>query len=212
MTIAYKWLGDKKVTTLSLPNYPGFSKNHKCDRALCRDAIRILDEADIIVAHNGKKFDAKWLTARFLKHNLRPPSPYKIFDTLTEHRKLAAAPSHKLDDLGGIYGLGRKRPTTGKKLWLDCRAGKRSAFRKMARYNAQDVILLERLYLHIRPWSKHPDLRLLSRAANSCPVCESNHTIFRGWHYYATGKKQRSLCKDCGHRFILGKHHPLERV
>lgn len=209
LSIAYKWLGEKKVITRALPDYPKFAKNHKCDKALCRDAHALLDQADVVVAHNGKSFDVKWLNARFLRHGFRPPSPYKVFDTLTEHRKLIKTASHKLDDLGGIYGFGRKLPTTGKKLWLDCRNGKRSAYKKMRAYNAVDVERLESLYLLLRPWStSHPNLSHLNRKELNCPVCESGNTKRNGWAYSRCSKKQRFTCLRCGHRYTYGKLEP----
>lgn len=204
LSIAYKWLGEKKVTTRALPDYPRFRRDHKCDKALCREAWGLLDECDVAVGHNAKSFDVKWLNSRFLKHGFKPPSPYKVFDTLNEHRKLTKTASNKLDDLGGIYGFGRKLPTTGKKLWLDCRAGKRSAYKKMRAYNAVDVERLESLYLLIRPWSSHPNLSHINRKELGCPVCESSHTKASGWQYNRISKRQRRTCLDCGHRYNSG--------
>lgn len=205
LSIAYKWLGEKKVKTVALPDYPRFSKDHKCDKDLCREAWRLLDQCDVAVGHNAKSFDVKWLNSRFLKHGFRPPSPYKVFDTLTEHRKLTKTASNKLDDLGGIYGFGRKLPTTGKKLWLDCRNGKRGAYKKMRAYNAVDVERLESLYLLIRPWSSnHPNLSHLSRRLLNCPTCESPHARMDGFSYSRCSKRQRLRCRDCGHRYSIG--------
>ena len=48
--ISYKWLGEEQVYNLT------WDKN-QCDKFLLEQFIPILDEADMIVAHNGDRYD-----------------------------------------------------------------------------------------------------------------------------------------------------------
>lgn len=148
--------------------------------------------------HNADNFDYKKLNAAFLKYGLAPPKPVKMIDTLKAARRIAKFPSNKLDDLGHTLGLGRKLPHTGKHLWTACMNGDRKAWRKMGAYNIQDVVLLERVYLKLRPYiPNHPNLNLISRR-NACPKCGGKRFWKRGWLYTKTMEKQRLQCTECG--------------
>ena len=52
-----------------------------------------LDEADIVVAHNAKKFDNRVAAARFMYHGFLPPSPFKTVDTPLAARRSPASPA-----------------------------------------------------------------------------------------------------------------------
>ena len=58
---------------------------------------KINNEADIVIAHNLKKFDKKRANAAFLKHGLNLPSHYREIDTLITARQQFALPSNRLD-------------------------------------------------------------------------------------------------------------------
>ncbi len=208
LSYAFKWLGEKNITTRCLPDYPSWKKDREDDASLVRELHGLFDEADVIVAHNGTRFDERKSNARFIAHGLSPPSPFQSIDTLKIARKHFAFDSNKLDDLGKYLGVGRKLPNTGKALWLGCMAGDKRAWEDMRKYNAQDVALLERVYLKLRPWSiSHPNLNNYTRK-DGCPVCQSDKTRAFGWRYLKSGRRQRYVCRPCGHRFDAG---PLVR-
>lgn len=198
LSFAYKWLGDKKVTTHALPDYPSWKRDKEDDHLLVTDLWKLFDQADIVVGHNARAFDCKKANARFLVHRLGPPSPYKIYDTLTEARKIASNNSNKLDDLGAVWHLGRKLPHTGKHLWLGCMQGDPKAWKTMRAYNAQDVVLLEKVYLLLRPWGNHPNVNLVNRRPRACPTCGSTHIQSRGHDYNRTSEREKYACVTCG--------------
>lgn len=202
LSFAWKWLGHKHTNTAALPDFPNYKKAPTCDKALVTELHRLLNEADVVVAHNGDRFDIRKTNARLLAHGLTPPRPYKTVDTLKLARKHFKFDSNRLDDLGHYLGVGRKLPTTGKALWLGCMNGDPKSWKKMRRYNAQDVALLERVYEKLRPWAtNHPNLNHYTRA-NVCPVCQSGDINKDGFFFIASGKKQRFSCQSCGHRYV----------
>ena len=197
MSFSAKWLSEKKITTLALPDFPGYKKDKEDDKHLVKKLWELFDKADIIIAHNGDNFDIKKANARFLAHKLGAPSPYKTVDTLKIAKKYFSFTSNRLNDLGEKLNLGVKAETGGFKLWLDCMAGNASAWRKMKIYNKQDVVLLEKVYLALRPWmSSHP--RVSKSADGICPVCGSSKVQKRGFNYTRYYKYQRYACNDCG--------------
>lgn len=202
LSFAYKWDGDRKVRTCALPDYARFGKDREDDKALVVELWKLYDEADIVIAHNGDRFDIKKSNARFIFHGLKPPSPYKSIDTLKIARSRAGFLSNRLNDLGAHLGLGRKLPHTGFHLWRQCMlTNSQKHWSKLRRYNARDVTLLEGVYKRLRPWAlSHPNLAALSDKP-CCPVCQSKDIQRRGFNLAKTRKTPRFNCKACGHWF-----------
>ena len=186
LSFSAKWLGGEQETYI----------DHKTDRLLLKKIWKLLDEAEIVIAHNGDSFDIKKINARFLFWGMTPPSPYRTIDTLKISRRYFGLLSHKQDDIGKYLGTGRKIKTD-KDLWLDCIRGDKKALKQMAHYNAQDVVLLEKNYLRYRPWIKnHVNLDNYSEQT-VCPKCQSTKLVRRGYQFNQTTKYARIQCKDC---------------
>lgn len=198
LSFAYKWLGEKRTKTHALPDYPAFKKDREDDKDLAKELWRVLDEADIVVAHNGDKFDIKKTYTRFLIHGIKPPAPFKSIDTLKLARKHFGFNSNRLNDLGKALGIGRKLPNTGFTLWKACMEGDPKAWKLMRRYNARDVELLERFYLRIRPYATgHPNLNVYTDRKD-CTKCGSHRLQRRGFEILKSRKRQKYQCLDCG--------------
>jgi hypothetical protein len=103
--------------------------------------------------------------------------------------------SNSLDDLGQNLGLGRKMKHAGFDMWLGCMAGEVKHWRNMEKYNKQDVVLLEKVYLRLRGYmSNHPH----SFSGAPCEVCESTKLIYRGYLQTKTKLYRRTMCTGCG--------------
>jgi hypothetical protein len=195
LSFSYKVLGQSGQVTKALCDYPNYKKNLEDDRALTQDLWEVLNGADIIIGHNLDKFDIKKSNTRFITHGLQPPAPYKTVDTLKIARKVFKFDRNKLDELGRYLGLGRKLATTGYKLWLACMSGDEKAWTLMKKYNAQDVRLLEKVYMRVRPWAtNHANV---NQGQQNCPKCGSTRVQRRGWEYTNLRKKQRYQCRSC---------------
>lgn len=196
-TFAGKWLGEGKIFAKGLPDYRGYRAGSYDDSKLVLEVRDLLDEADIVIAHNGDTFDVKLANARFLYNGLTPPSPFKTIDTKKLAKSIGLFNSHKLDDLGRYFGLGRKIDTTFN-LWLDCIAGSKPAWRKMIRYNKHDIRLLELVYFKLRPYMKKgPNLGVFM-GDTVCPKCGSKHLAQRGYAASSTHRYHKLQCQDCG--------------
>ena len=194
LAFAYKWQGERKVHAKAITDYKRFKKDKEDDKELVKDLWRLFNEADVIIAHNGDKFDIRKSNARFVKHSLSPPRPYKSVDTLKLARSQFGFLSNRLNDLGAYLNIGRKLPHTGFDLWKRCMLGERKAIKKMKAYNARDVWLLEKVYDRLKPWAKsHPDLA----EGDGCPTCKSTHVHRRG--RVRQTRKYQFNCVDCGH-------------
>lgn len=212
LSFAYRWLGTSgRVKVHALPDYLSYRRNPTDDKWLVKDLWAILDEADVVIAHNGDRFDLRKARARFIIHGLPPPTPFKTIDTLKIARRFFKFDSNRLNDLGRYLGVGRKLAHTGYRLWFACMNGDAKAWKLMRRYNARDITLLESVYLALRPWApSHPDLTLYSRQ-HSCPTCQSFRLQQRGWNYTKTGKRKRVQCLECG-AWSSGRKHFREPI
>jgi hypothetical protein len=200
---AWKWQGKKGVDFTcewwweSLvergmqdgPAYAGFLKQ----------LHEILDEADVVVTYNGKRFDVPTLYREFVLHGLKPPSPFHHIDLYQTVRRQFRFASNKLDFICQQLGLGAKTHHKGMDLWNEVEAGCPKAQRTMERYNRNDVVLLEKLYNHIKPWIKGlPNFALMQEKTGIvCPSCGSEDIEFRGWRYTKTRRYRRFCCNSC---------------
>jgi DNA polymerase elongation subunit (family B) len=201
---AYKVLGEKRVHSWMLPDFPGYDRAKTDDRKLCAKLWEVLDDADVVIAHNGDAFDMPKSNARFLAHGMTPPSSYKTVDTKKVAKRHFRLNSNKLDDIGNYLGVGRKLKHDGFETWTGCMAGDRKAWALMRKYNVQDIALLESIYLKLRPWmTNHPNMSVFE-GRNSCPACKSTNIQSRGFTITKTGRTRRWQCQDCGY-WSLGK-------
>jgi DNA polymerase elongation subunit (family B) len=212
ITFAYKWLGEKRTMVYSLPDFTLYAKDKTNDRQLCQKLWELFDQADVVIAHNGDQFDIKKAQARFAQHGFRPPTPFKSVDTKKVAKRYFNFTSNSLDDLGQYLGFGKKINTGGFELWLECAMGKKSAWKKMCDYNKRDVVLLERIYIALRPWmNNHPNMNLLNDTLDACPNCASTNLNKRGLAITRVAKYQRFQCMDCG-AWSHGKNIPRKGI
>lgn len=198
LSVAWKWLGDKRVRVLSLDQT---ARTHPMDDfGLASRLQALFDEADVVIAHNGDQFDQAKARTKMSVHNLTPPSPFREIDTLKVARRHFAFSSNTLDALGTALDLGNKMPTGGFDLWKRCMENDPKAWAKMRRYNRSDVDLLEKVYLRLRPWiPNHPNLALMAERPDACPRCEAEGTLTRqGWRPRGTTRVPRFQCTACG--------------
>lgn len=196
LSFSAKWLGGKHITK-GWPDYKGYKKKILDDKAITEDVWKLLDEADIVIAQNGKSFDIKIMNARFAFHKLTPPSQYKVIDTKLEARKYIRLPSYSLDDLCDYFDIGRKMHHEGFPLWTGCMAGDMKAWAKMKKYNMWDVVLLEKIFLKLRPWIRSLNLGIYNKD-EVCTRCGSKRLQYRGYQVNLTTRYRRLQCQDCG--------------
>lgn len=198
ISFAWKWLGEKEVKCLSLPMFKGYKKDPNNNKELVTELHKLISRASIVIAHNVDNFDDKMSNTDFIRHGFTPPPPHKTVDTLKVARKKFAFNSNKLDDLGSLLGLGRKLQTGGFSLWKGCLEGDPDSWDLMMKYNKQDVVLLEKVYLKLRPWiENHPNVHAFD-AGDGCPNCGEGTLKKEGFNITKMGKRHQLSCNKCG--------------
>lgn len=199
ISCSWKFLGSDETYVRAISDYDTYQPGKINDEALVKEVWRVLDESDIVVAHYGIQFDFKKLNARFVYYGLNAPSSYQVVDTKKEASRHFKFDSNSLNSLSEYFGIGSKVENGGFGLWERCIAGDKEAWDMMKKYNTQDVVLLEKLYLILRPFIKtHPNVSLINEQKElACPSCAGTSLSKRGFSFTRTGRKQRYQCNGC---------------
>lgn len=172
------------------------------DTKLLETMWLLLDEADVVLTQNGKKFDIKKINARFVMNGFQPPSSYKHIDTLEIAKRSFGFTSNKLEYMTDKLCVNKKlkhQKYPGFELWRGMLNDELEAWDECESYNKMDIISLEELYFVIAPWdTKHVNFNLYSNNLETICRCGSTNIIKYGFAYTSVSKFQRYKCNDCG--------------
>lgn len=206
-----KWLDKKKIYYQDLRG-----KVKKCsDKPILKDLWQLIDEADILLHQNGKKFDVPKINARFLINGFKPPSFYRQLDLRDIVKKNFGFTSQKLEYVTNVLNTKYKKlkhnKFAGHELWTECLKDNIKAWREMEKYNKHDVLALEESYKIMRSWDNTINFQVYhDHNENKC-VCGSFVVIKRGFRYTTVGKYQNYQCSTCGKNW-QGKHNLLSSI
>jgi len=193
-----KWLFDSKIMSDIQTSKEAINRD---DKRIVNSLWELLDKANVIIGHNGDRFDIRKTNARCIEHSIPPPSPYQTIDTLKIAKRHFAFSSYKLDFLAKKFGVGGKIESGGYDLWKRCIKGDKKSLDHMNKYNIQDTLLLEEVYLRLRPWAaSHPNLALyLDLTEKTCGKCLGTDFEDKGNYYTTNVNMYKALrCKNCG--------------
>ena len=192
--ICYKWEDEKQVYSLN------WDKSQS-DKKLLQEFIKVANQADELVGHNGDKFDLPWIRTRCLYHRIDLFPKYTTIDTLKLSRRQFRFNSNRLDYIASFLGIGKKIKTDFN-LWKDIVLNKcEKSMAKMIDYCKQDVRLLEQVHkelrLHDTPKTHYGVIE--TGDIRTCPECGSNNIHISKTRILASGNKQiQYRCNDCG--------------
>ena len=202
LCVSYKWLHEKKVHNIAQIDDPKYKPGVENDRYVMEKLRDLLNEADIVVTQNGKKFDIPIIRTRMIMNGIAPFSPFKHVDTKQLARTLFKFESSSLKYTTRALDITQKSDPGGFGTWEGCMAGDKKAWRAMIKYNNIDVIATEELYIKMRPYMEnHPSLSVISGRKECCDTCGNTQLQARGWGYNKKTKYRRYQCvgrNGCG--------------
>jgi hypothetical protein len=206
LCFAYKWLGEKKTHVVAQDDFRDYRPGVNNDKNVCKALWKLFDEADVIIGHNSMSFDDKKSNARFIQHGLTRPSPFIQEDTKRMAKKHFAFTSNKLSDLAKYLKVEDKGSPGGFETWKKCVAGEKKAWATMKKYNKQDVVVTEQIYLKLRGWGTKAPANIFMDVPDGCVVCAGTNLQARGFATNKTGRYRRYQCMDCG-SWCRGRNH-----
>lgn len=196
---AAKWLGERKVFYERV-TFKDKTVDSESVKSMLTRMHNLLDQAEVVVHYNGRKFDIPTLNKEFIKNGFLPPAPYKQVDVYREVRRTFRFESNKMDAVSAALGFGNKTAHEGFGLWVGCMSGDATAWGTMEKYNKRDVAILEKLYNRLLPWMPtRPHAGMISGSTDACPACgKSGQMQQRGKMISKTAIYQRFQCTACG--------------
>ena len=200
LSVAYRWQGEDEI------HFVRKAKAKNDDRGLVMKVHKLLDEADVVVAHNGDRFDWTKAYARFLFHDLGPVSPTILIDTKKETKRHFNLYSNSLKEIARYLGIDQqKMKNSGWDLWDGCMHNDEESWVEMELYNRQDVVVLEEVYYKLAPYMNHPGTTgnrynaqaWLGTYVCTKPNCGSSDLSPKGWHRTKASAFRTVQCNSC---------------
>jgi hypothetical protein len=210
----YKELGDKRAKCVNAWDFPErWSKSVNDDYDVVKFAYDILINADCIITQNGKSFDWKFLQTRLMFHGFPTLPKIQHVDTKLLAKRNLYLFNNSLDTMGKFLCNDKKLENGGWDLWVDVMNREPKALAMMSKYCKQDVDLLEKVFVKLRPFMREmPNYNIFRRdAVACCPNCGSFDLRKDGVAYTKTGTMQRVFCKSCATSFRESKKDKFPR-
>jgi hypothetical protein len=188
-------MGDDRIISDILTPREAINRN---DKRILGTVWKLVEEANVLITHNGARFDMKKLNARFWKNKFHRPSSYKMIDTLTSAKAAFGLTYNSADFIAKYLNLQEKLDTDFA-LWVACDHGDSEALKYMREYNEQDIRTQEEIYMNMREWiPNHPDMSVFASMDNVCPVCLGGNHEQIGFYMAKKLMYPEHRCSDCG--------------
>lgn len=197
--ISYKWLGEKKIHTISiLDDQKRFKKDIHDDFHVVSEFRKVIEQADAMVYHNGDRFDLPMFNGRLVFHGLAPLPKIPSIDTKKVAYSTFRFNSNRLDYLAKFLGYKGKTDNPSS-LWIDCFMGDVEALKHMAKYNKNDIDINEFVYNKLSPFIKNNKVNMnMFMEGARCPNCGGTQLQWRGYNRTRTQKYRRFQCQTEG--------------
>lgn len=189
-----KWLGSKSKTYRMFEDDDCYTLLHE-----------MLSNADAIVTYNGDKFDMQHINREFVERGIPRPRPCGSIDLLKVVKKMFKFPHNRLDYVCSVLLGETKLETGGFDLWPAFMNGDPKARKLMQKYNIKDVVLTERLYLHLRGWIPNHTFCIDTKVyipdediIYECGTCGSSKTSKHRPRRTRCFAIRTYQCNDCG--------------
>lgn len=196
LAIGYKWLDDSKTHVLSITDSKSFKKDPTNDLELLEKFRKIWEEADVVVAHYGKKFDVPYLNTRLLIHGKTRLPETPLVDTWATARYQLKLNSNRLDTLIAAVGCPVTKTHLSGPIWVKASAGDKNSIKYVVDHCKADVQALEYCYKKIKGLIvSHPTV---ADRPNQCTTCQGETFRSLGVRRTATRVYRRFICTRCG--------------
>lgn len=198
LSAAWKWLGDPEVFSCAVSSEEALVCN---DINPVSQLFEAFESSNIVIGHNSDKFDLPLFKTRLLLNGMDNHRTVKSIDTLKIAKQLKF-PSNKLSSIAKYLGLEDTKHDMNIKDWIACNNGDPEALEKMRKYNAQDVLLLEQIYLRLRSFDTKSSIdRFYFDEKERCSACGHEHLTSTGNSVIiGVSAYEEVICNSCGHR------------
>lgn len=116
---AVKQLNNKNVKVIRADKYPNWKTKKSNNKEVVKDIMNELDQYDILIAHNGQRFDKAFLTALCLKYDIEPSLRFKkLIDPVLSARRHLKLNRNSLVSLIDFLDVPDKKTGIDFKHWI----------------------------------------------------------------------------------------------
>ena len=207
MCAVAKWLNDDYSYTWRIDETPGFGDTPGSfidDSAIVQELVELCTEADAVCAYYGGygKFDVPYLNTRAVAQNLRPCPPLTVIDPYTTAKGSMKLARNGMASVAEVLNCELQKTHLPWADWIAAQYGDTKAMNKILEYCINDVLVLEELYLKLRPLIRnHPYVANNPEATDEerrimCPSCGSLKTHGHGSRFTKLFKVFRRRCAE----------------
>ena len=138
---AWQWIGTNKIHTVSVLDDPNrFKKNFRDDYHVLKTLKDQIDDADAVIAYNGRRFDVKEINTGLVKHGLGPTHDYVMLDPIQIAKsKFRFKGGNSLANLCDFFRLPVQKGKVELCDWIGGTEGDRDSINKIVEYNKTDI-------------------------------------------------------------------------
>lgn len=139
---------------------PDWETKRGNDRELTKQVAGLVRDHDVIVAHNGTRFDLPFLRTRCLRWRLAPPKDVKIVDPLQIAWRKFRLRSNALGAVADYLGIEDKKTPLDLSVWADAMLnGSKRAMNLIVSHCEADVKVLSAVLPHVKQFVRILDDR-----------------------------------------------------
>lgn len=132
---------------------PDWDTKRSYDKPVVRSLLDALNDYDVLIAHNGLKFDLPFIRTRLAKWNLKPLPEKKLIDPVQIARNKLRMSGNSLDKLASFIQANSKTPVRGD-AWLKAALdGCRKSMNYIVEHCIEDVNTLDSIVDMVKPYS-----------------------------------------------------------
>lgn len=130
------------------------------DKETVRQIAAVLATHDVLVAHNGTRFDLPFLRTRMMKWGLPRLPDQKIIDPLSVAWRKLRLKSNRLGNISDILGIKDRKTPLDMSVWMDAvQNGSKPAMDLIVKHCVADVKVLAAVLEHVKSYVKVLDDR-----------------------------------------------------
>ena len=147
-----KQYGVKGITTLRADKYKSWAKNRTNEKEFIQAVADELDKYDILIFHNGERFDKKYFNAKCMQYNIKPIFRHKkLIDPIQLSWKHLRLGRNSLAALIDYLQIPVKKTPIELHKWMEASLeGSKKAMDLICTHCEYDIITLEQVYDRLR--------------------------------------------------------------
>lgn len=130
------------------------------DKELVKQVCQLIREHDVVVAHNGSRFDLPMLRTRALRWKLKPLKEVKNIDPCSIAYRKFKLKSNRLDRIADYVGIEAEKTPVRMSTWADAMLnGDKRAMNYIVEHCERDIEVLAAVFEVVKPFCKLIDER-----------------------------------------------------